>query len=112
MVNMNGQCLSLSMAGDLIAELEKRGHSKSVLRWRVSQGQLRSLQNQLMAIADLNTLRYEGEHGYQDHGMFMGVPYILDRTLRDDTLLIERIGPVEIMQTVSSLSVPIGVMNV
>lgn len=104
--NLNGGRFTVSSAAYFIEQAVLAGNAKSSLRFSVGRAQFRMIALGLYSVADLNTCRYETEHGFPELFMFCGIPVVLDVALPEDQIRLVRVSEDYVIGVVTSAAIP------
>lgn len=105
-INANMAWISISVGEALVRRAIADGHNKGNLRWRVGEAQLQAIHLELFQMAPPTVLRLEAERGSSDSGVFVGVPYCLDRNIPDEDIYLEAVVTTKPIATIYNLPIP------
>ena len=87
--------LSLQQCMSLVDDAISSGDDRRLLRWRVgaAQGLAIFMMNYMVAVNPSPVSANLDSGVIYESGVFCGIPYAVDRTLPQSTLLLERLSP-------------------
>lgn len=95
-LNANGCVIDPSIGERLIDAAVAAGRRRIDLRWRVGITQRRMIRRMMRAFAPLDRLRIDTEFGGgEDSGLFLGIQYVVDSTIRGDGIVLEVVKETE-----------------
>lgn len=100
-LDANGCYITASFCCRAIDEAVTAGHDKSTLRWRVSPSQRRAIMHFIVTSCSPVVVDEVVGHGTTEHGMWCGVPFVVDRDISDTGVVLEVItatNPVAILR--------------